>query len=435
MQVRSQQSAGASRSNLLTNTNWLFAEKLIQTVAGLILSTWIARHLGPSDFGNLTFAVTYISFFYVVATFSLDALIIRDIARTPEAAHIILGSGLTIRLLGGLVAWLCALCCMLLFIPDQKNNTSLILIVGTTLFSQAFQTVDLWFQSQSRASLGVIARLIAFTLSTAIKLALLITEAPLIYFAVALAIDSILVAASLAWVYRKFRCPLSWMSTSARAIEQLRTAWPLAGSGLAITIFMKVDQLIVAGMLGKDALGIYAAATPLTQGLAFIPTTIAVVLAPTLASLRISAPISYRRKIAMLVRYTAIFALILCVALSWLSPIIITLLYGAKYEGTIPVFSVLVFNNVFVFVGLIQGIFIINESLQKLTLISTIIGATMAVLLNFLLIPEYGLLGASYATIISNFVSVTVVPLTLSRKFRSFYRNVLFYPPKISHTG
>lgn len=422
-------------SNFLKNTNWLFAEKVIQAVVGLILSAWIARYLGPTDFGNLTFAATYISFFYVVATFSLDALIIRDIARTPEAAHVILGSGLAIRLLGGTIAWLCAVCCVLLFLANQKNNIWLILIVGATLFSQAFQTIDLWFQSQSRASLGVIARLIAFAFSSAIKLALLITEAPLIFFAIAMAADSILVAVSLAWCYRKFRCPLSWKATSTHIIELLRTGWPLAASGLAITIFMRMDQLIIAEMLGKSALGVYAAAMPLTQGLAFIPTTIVTVLAPTLAALKISDPNSYRRKIALLVRYAAICALVLCAILSLHSSMIITLLYGAKYEGTIPVFSVLVFNNVFIFVGMIQGIFIINESLQKLTLISTIVGATMAILLNILLIPEYGLLGACYVAIISNFVSVVAAPLALSRKFRNFYRKVFFYSPTISHTS
>jgi O-antigen/teichoic acid export membrane protein len=409
------------RSNLLINSGWLFTEKFVQSVISLILTAGIARHLGPLQFGQLTFATTYIAFFFVVATLSLDSIIVRDLSQSTKNAGSILGSCFVIRIVSGLLTWVCALGALLLFPIDQNDNIWLILIVGSTLIIQAFQTIDLWFQSQSKAFLGVTGRLLAFGISTVIKIILLLSKAPMLYFAFALAFDALASAACLAFVYAKHPCPTPWNAKFSNVIQLLKSSWPLALSGLAITIFMKVDQLMVASILGNKALGNYATAATLSQGLAFIPAIIAAVNAPAFAALRIADRTSYQTRIALLVRYTAIFAALLCIVLSTLSPIIVSTVFGTGFYDSISVFSLLVFNNIFVFVGLIQGIFIINESLQRITLIATVVAAICALTLNFLLVPIFGLAGACFSVILSNFISVTLIPLASCKQVRELY--------------
>lgn len=416
-----------TRQNLVTNSVWLFAERLVQMAVALVITTWIARSLGPLDFGKLSYATTFIAFFLAASTLSLDGLIVRDASKAPDKASSILGSAYAVRFTAGSLAWISATAIYLVSFPHVTENFWILVLIGSTLVTQAFQVVDLWFQSQYKAYLGVSARLMALFLSAAIKVALIAFSAPVLLFALAQGIESLLIAISLLIVYKKHPCETKLMADWTTIRSLLTNGWPLALSGVGITIYMKIDQFAVGSILGQEALGIYASAIPIVQGLAVLPTVISSIAFPRLVRLRRDNNAAYKKRAAELVRYTALGSLIICIIISEASPLIIHLLYGNKFEAAAPILSLMVFNNFFVSIGAILGVFGLNESLQKISLLATSVAATSAIILSSILIPNFGLYGAAYAALVSNFISVVAIPLAVSKEYRTLYIHAFLF--------
>ncbi len=92
-------------------------------------------------------------------------------------------------------------------------------------------------------------------------------------------------------------------------------------------------------------------------------------------------------------------------AIALLSVQIIQLLYGVVYSESSNVLAVHCFANIPVALGVIQGIWIINERKNMLILTQTVIGAITNVGLNLFMIPKYGALGAATATVAGQCVS------------------------------
>ena len=61
------------------NTSWLFAEKILRMVVGLLVGVWVARYLGPEKFGLLSYALSFVGLFSIVATFGLDEIVVREL--------------------------------------------------------------------------------------------------------------------------------------------------------------------------------------------------------------------------------------------------------------------------------------------------------------------------------------------------------------------
>src|SRR5712691_5665226 len=90
---------------ILGNSSWLFADKIIRMVVGLFVGVWVARYLGPEQFGQLNFAIAFVSLFGAIATLGLDAIAVRELVRHPEQKEEILGSAFALKLVGGCVAF------------------------------------------------------------------------------------------------------------------------------------------------------------------------------------------------------------------------------------------------------------------------------------------------------------------------------------------
>ena len=98
-------------------------------------------------------------------------------------------------------------------------------------------------------------------------------------------------------------------------------------------------------------------------------------------------------------------SLSIVIPMTFLSDAVIGLLYGAGYAGAGKILSIHIWTAVFVFLGVAQGPWTLNEGLMRLSLHRTAFGAVANILLNLSLIPRYGGIGAAVATLISQSLS------------------------------
>jgi len=74
------------------NTSWLLVEKLLRIFVGLFVGVWIARYLGPENFGILSYSQSFVAIFSVIATLGLDNIVVRDLLNEKKKINIILGT-------------------------------------------------------------------------------------------------------------------------------------------------------------------------------------------------------------------------------------------------------------------------------------------------------------------------------------------------------
>ena len=189
-----------------------------------------------------------------------------------------------------------------------------------------------------------------------------------------------------------------------------------------ITVFMRIDQIMIKEMLGEKAVGIYAAAIPISQIWSVIPSMLATSLAPFVARKMAQDKNKYEEDIVSIFRYFAIFALSVAIVTSFASPWIIKTMYGPRYEFSAVILSTHVFVNIFIFQGIAQDLWIVNNTVRSVTLVSSIIAAIIGIFLNLKLIRIFGPLGAVFSTILTAGVSVTLIPCLLRRDLFNLYK-------------
>jgi PST family polysaccharide transporter len=405
----------AGRPNLwriLTNIVWLFGDRILRLGAGLLISVWIARYLGPAQFGLLSYAAAFVGLFLPVAMLGLDQVVVRDLVNQPDRRNEILGTALAIRLLAGFLSLAAAIVIIMTMRPDESLLQVLVALVGATLVLQAFDTVDLAFQSEVRSKYSVMARNASFLTVAAVRLVLILAAAPLVAFAAAIAAEALLTAVGLVVVFRMRGESLRiWRFARTRAIALIQAAWPLMFSGLAIAIYMRIDQVMIGEMLPGDQaeVGIYAAAVRISEVWYFIPGAVISSVAPALIHAKKSDPSLYARRTQQLFSSLAILGYAVAIPVSLLAGPLVRLLYGAGFSAAGPTLAVHVWAGLFVCLGLAQSSWLLNEGLTRLTLVSTALGAIINIGLNLLLIPDYGSFGAAIATLISYATTVVVI--------------------------
>lgn len=388
--------------NVLHNIGWLFAEKIFQMGIGLFVGVWLARYLQPGPYGLLNYSIAFVALFSPLAVLGLDGIVIRNLVRDPSKKETILGTAFYIKLVGGLASFSIIALAIALLRPQEGLTHWLVGILAAGLVFQAFDVIRFWFESQVQSRNVVFARNAAFTSIAIIKIALILMRAPLIAFAWAGLAEIILIAVCFSVTYHKRGHRLkSWKWDAAEAKSLIWESWPLFLSGLAVIVYMKIDQVMLGNMIGDREVGIYSAAVRISEIWYFVPVAIVSSVTPSIVEAKKIGEGLYYQRIGNLFRFLAAIAYGIAILLTVFSNRLVLLLFGAGYAGAGAILAIHTWAALFVFLGIARGPWILNEGLMKLSLYSTVVGAVMNISLNLLLIPRFSVIGAAVATLLS----------------------------------
>ena len=387
---------------IISNIGWLFADRILRMGVGLIVTAWIARYLQPQQFGLFNYATAFVSLFGVLATLGLEQIVVRDMVRNSSCKDETLGTAFVLKLLGGVVTLGVTTGTIFLLRPDDQVTHWLVAITAAGTIFDAFNTIDFWFQLQVKSKYTVIAKNTAFILVTCLRIALLQMEAPLIAFAWALLAENALGSVCLAIAYKvKGQSILAWRASLQRAKTLLKESWPLILSGLAIMVYLRIDQIMLGQLADDEAVGIYSAATRISELWYYIPIAIVTSVTPSIVEAKKISETLYYNKLQKLFNIMAVLAYLIALPMTFLSKYLVVLIFGQNYIASGSVLAIHIWAALFVFFGWSKGIWIVSEGLTMFSLVATTSGALMNILLNFFLLPIYRETGAAIATVIS----------------------------------
>ena len=406
------------------NTSWLFGEKILRMVVGLFVGIWVARYLGPERFGLFSYTQSFVGLFAIVATLGLDSIVVRELVKNEDSKNSLLGTAFTLQLIGVFILLLLLAVAINFTSNDTYTNMLVFIIASATIF-QSFNVIDYYFQSKVLSKYVAYANTITLLLSSIVKIALISNEASLIAFVYVILFDSIVLALGFLYFYLHNHLSIKdWRFDKNVATSLLKDSWPLILSGVVISIYMKIDQVMIKEMLGSGAVGQYAAAVRLSEAWYFIPTIISASLFPAIVNAKKQSEELYYARLQKLYDLVVWLTVVIALLVTFLGSWIVDLLYGVQYSQAGAVLVMHIWAGVFVGLGVASGKWFLVENLQILSFWRTFYGAVINITLNLFLIDIYGIFGAAFATLASFFFASVLFDFFDYRARRVFFMKI-----------
>lgn len=404
-QLAARLSPGVSR--ILGNAGWLLFDRILRRGIGLVVIVVLARYLGPEEFGLYNYAIAFVVVFGSLATLGLDRIVIRDVVQEFNARFEILGTAFFLRLSGALLAVLMATASTFVLNPDSDITRLLVGLMSLAIVFQAFDTIDLWFQSQIQSKFTVIAKNSAMVLVAAINLGLIWWRAPLVAFAITYILEFALSAVGLVLTYHlNNQAVAAWRFRPRRARVLLKDSWPLLLATISSILYTRIDQVMIGNMIDDYSVGIYAAATRIFELFFPIIMILSSSVYPRLVELYNQNQARFYQVYEWVTALLTLFSLAAFLAVFIFNRQLISILYGASYLEASTVLTVQVVAIIVVFNAGLRSSYLTISNNQKIILITTVISAILNIVMNYYLIPIYGIIGAAIATLLTRWISL-----------------------------
>lgn len=416
---------------ILGNICWLFADKFLRMGVGLFVGAWVARYLGPEQFGLFSYAVAFTALFSALATLGLDGIVVRDIVREPERRDEILGTAFALKVIGGAVAFILTMSAILVLRPADVLTHWLVGIIALGGVFQSFDTIDFWFQSQVQSRYPVVAKNAAFIVIAVAKVVLIVAHAPLVAFAWVGTAETVVGAIGLAVVYLSRGGRLSsWKRSAGLGLRLLHDSWPLIFSSIVIVVYMRIDQVMLGEMVGNSEVGVYSAAVGLAEVWYFIPGAVVSSTFPSVVAARMENDELFYGRLQKLYNLMALLAYMVAIPATFLAGPIVELLYGGAYAKAGPMLALLVWAGLFTNLGIARSSFLTTMNWTKVHFVTVFLGCLINVALNYILIPRYGGMGAVVASCVAYWFAAHGACFVYRPLYRTGFMltRAIFYP-------
>jgi len=388
--------------NVISNAGWQFGDSILRMGVGLVVGIWVARFLGPEQFGLLSYALAFVALFSGLAALGLDDIIVRDIVRDPSCKNVILGSAFLMKLIGGVLCFLLTTGTIILLRPADSLSHWMVGIIAVGNVFQAFNIIEFWFHSQVQAKYSVLAKSVAFIVCAVIKIVLIFAKASLIAFAWVSLIEIAAGSAGLVVAYRSRGWRLRvWRGSLEKAKDLLRDSWPLVFSTMVIMVYLRIDQVMIGEMVGSEEVGIYSVAVRMAEVWFFLPTAIYWSVFPSIVEARGQSEALFYERLQKYYNLMALSAYAVAIPVTLAAPWLVGALFGKAYTRGGPMLAVLIWANVFISLEMARSSFLTAMNWTRIYFLTVLSGCILNIVLNFILIPRYGGMGAVIASIIS----------------------------------
>lgn len=400
---------------ILGNVGWLFVERILTMILAFFVGIWVIRYLGSENFGKLSYTTSFVALFSAIAQLGLNAIVIRNIVHEEKAAPEILGTAFVLKLIASSVTILIIGIAIWTFDTDPDVRWMTLIIAFSLMFS-AFDAIEFWFQSQVLSGVLAIVRSVQLILSSLIKLSFIALKLPLMAFVWLILAEQVVKVLGMLWVYLKYHQSIwQWRVNWSKGLEMLRDSWPLILSGVMVTIYVKIDQVMLGNMANAQAVGNYAAAVRFSEIWYFIPMAVCSSVFPAILRAKQRSREEYYARLQQLYDLMAWMALAIAIPMTFASVPLLTTLLGKEFAEAGQILAWHIWASPFVFLGVAQSQWLMAENFTRLSFAKTSLGAITNILLNLVLIPAYQGVGAAIATMISYAISSHV--------------SCIFYPP------
>ena len=390
---------------VIKNVFWQVLEKVVRLSVTVLVSALLARYLGPDTFGRYNYLNAIVTIAIVITSLGLNRIIVREAitCQSKKEHSELVSTALFLRMGVSLLA----IAIISIYFTLMQSESLIYVLVFSSIIFVSFDVIDYHLQGESIFKLATTCRMISFVSVSLIRILMLYMSVDDVYFYVTIfleyAFSGILIYCANMMFYRQ-RVSISFGNFSfKRSKELLKESWPEIIAGFGAILFMKLDQIMLQHMQGDASVGIYSAATRLSEAWYFVPTAIVAATFPVFMNKHKEGSAGSTMLLQDIKK--------LMTVLIWLSIVIgciinvfgsyaIEIIYGEQYLESSDILKLHVWGGLFLCMGITSGSWLVAEKKLKLNLYRNLFGLVINFALNLILIPIYGATGAAMATVI-----------------------------------
>jgi len=388
---------------------------------GFITIPYLARVLGPGNFGKLNFASAISGYFSLIGNFGLSILGTRELARNKDTVEYYTGNVLALKLCLSVLSF-GLLLLLVAFINKPLQIKYLILLYGLALFPSAL-LIDWVFQGMERMEYIGVSRIFGVILNVGLVLLLIKSSEQLLLVPCFSVLASFFSLGFLIFVFirhfGKFRLKfnlISWKSL-------IKQALPIGFSSVMVLIIYNIDTIMLGFTRSNEEVGYYNAAYKIIFLLIFANVAYHDAIFPTISDYYKTSVDSLKKLLSITEKLIVTIAIPLAIGGTILAKPIMNLIYGAKYNGGIIAFQILIWAvaAIYILMGYARGLWACDRQNKYFMVVS--IQAAANTVLNIMLIPSIGLIGAAVTTVVSEFLGCSLYYREFSKIVRVSFHN------------
>lgn len=398
------------------NTGWLIFDKIFHMALSLVVTAMVTRYLGVEQYGLLSYGLAFIDIFTIICKLGIDGIIVNELIKNRDRTGEILGSTTFLRLLSSFLSMIITYIFVKLLNPNDHTILVITCIQSVSLIFVAFDTLNYYWQSRLESKYTAIAQSISYPLVCLLRLLFIWLKKDVTWFAWATVLDAFLIALIMLFFYKREHLPRYKLSISMMKYL-LQHSYHFIPVNLLVTIYTQMDKLMIKGMSDSIQVGLYSAAMLVANLWIFIPNALIDSGRPIIMAMKSEKNedgyVDRLRKLNMGVLWISILA---GVFFTIFGRVVIYIVNGKAFLAAVPVLWVLIWSRMFSLMGTTRSIWMLCEGMEKYIKYFVALGAFINVVLNWMLIPILGAVGAAIATLVtevlSSFVATGIVPKT-----------------------
>ncbi len=226
------------------NTGWMFGGQGVSLLVSFFVGAWVARYLGPSNYGVLSYAMAFVGLFAFISDLGSGAILNRELVKSPEKRDELMGTVFRLKLIGGSIAMTLVIIASLI-VKMSPLIRLLVIVFSVSSILQVMNVIGTYFQARVEAKKNVRVRVVAILLSALLKVAIILSGQGVIYLIIVYLLDVIWQGIGYLITYRLEGLKIKlWHFNQSLAKRIWQSSWPLMLASAAGYIYSRIDQVM-----------------------------------------------------------------------------------------------------------------------------------------------------------------------------------------------
>lgn len=392
----------STAKKIAKNLGSLLISRLLTKTISFFIFLYIARYLGPSDFGKYSFAFAYTYFFSFIPDLGIHQILVREAAKDERIMDKLIGNATIVKSVLSILAFL--LCCLAISITNYSSSTkNAVYIAALGLLAISLSGFSVVYEVKLRMDYSILFS-ITSRVFFLVSVLYLIRFNPDLNVFISVAVIADIIYYILMTVFSKRFVTPNFKIEYNLVKKIVLEALPVAVSTAFIMIYFRIDMVMLSFLTNDTDVGLYSAAYRLTEALTFIPSILMVSIYPIMSKYFKDGNKAFGYIYTKSFKILFALGLLIGTNITFLSEKIILEIYGSEYYGSVIALQVLIWATSVMFVNQLLSSTYIASGNQKIMAKISFIAAILNIGLNLLLIPSYSYIGASIATFFTEFI-------------------------------
>ena len=393
------------------NTGVMIVWSIVTKVISLLISVYLARYLGVIEYGNYSFIISYALFFSIFVDIGINSFVVREISRDREKTDELIANGIGIKLALFVFVFLLAFSAINFTSYSSEIKMGVLIALSSLIFSSLGSLLSTLFQADLKNEYPALADFISKLVLGGAVLFISYQKWSMLSILLATLMGSI-ISFIIIYVFSLGRIHINAKFNNKIWREILGPSFLLGFTTVFASVIVGADTILISFIRGNIEVGYYAIPRQLTLAINFIPVAFMTSLIPLMSAYSKTSKKLLDKSSRLALKYMLALGIPMAFGTTLLASRIITALYGAQFQPSSPVLVIMTWCEVIFFcIATFDGL-LLSIDKQKIIFTTAGISTVFNLLLNLLLIPLFGFIGAGIALLLS-YIIMTALHLYL----------------------